>query len=309
MAKECPQCSQPNLSKANFCAYCGTVLSEDGSINEDAKLHKELNDAKQYIELLKKSLADALEKTDSPAFEEETKSLNAQLVATKDELKNLQNQIAARDEEIEQLKFETPEQKSNNIWIFVFVLLCIALGITAFYFYDMSDSRQRTIDNLESENNKLNNEVQELKSGQQDAKNDNKNLRQKLDDISAHYPIIIKSIKVGNVYKDGTIATDYGSTIYASNSMFLKPQIEYKGLKASQTITLYQKLYKNGGLETGTSSPSGYSTKYDLNISDEDKIGLTGFGSETKGNWASGSYRYEIWYNNMCLKAIDFYLY
>jgi len=136
---------------------------------------------------------------------------------------------------------------------------------------------------------------------------ENKKLNKQLNEV-AQYPIIIKSIKVGNTYKGGTIETNYGNTLYSSTSMFLRPQIEYIALKPNQTITLYLKLYENGSLRELTSSISGYSTKDDVYVSSEGKAELSGWGNEIKGQWPKGNYRYEIWYNGMCLKTVDFTL-
>lgn len=291
MAKNCinPKCEKEIPSSATFCSFCGTQQVDNGNLSEEEKLHKGLAEAGETIKILKKSLADAHEKIDKGMMDSET--------------------IQSLNEEIEQLKLGTTKKKNNSGWIFIFTLVSIAFGITTIYFYNESDSRQRTIDNLESQNTTVNNELQKLKSGQQDATDKNEKLQQKLDDIARYCPIIIKSLKVGNVDNNNNIETDYGKTIYASNSMYLKPQIEYIGLKSKQTLTLYQKLYRNGVLTTGTSSPAGYSTKCDILLTDSGKIELTGFGNSTKGNWPSDNYRYEIWYNNICLAAINFQLY
>ena len=47
-------------------------------------------------------------------------------------------------------------------------------------------------------------------------------------------PIIVRDIKVGNVYKDSKIETQYGETIFEANTMYLEPQIVYVGAKASR---------------------------------------------------------------------------
>jgi hypothetical protein len=134
-------------------------------------------------------------------------------------------------------------------------------------------------------------------------------LENKLQDIGTVFPLIIKSLKIANTYQNGSIETDYGNQIYSSTSMYLKPQIEYIALTPNQTITLYQKLYKNGELSRGTASPDGYSTQSKININSKGKVGLTGWGNEIMGHWPAGNYRFEIWYNDVCLKAINFTIY
>ena len=121
--------------------------------------------------------------------------------------------------------------------------------------------------------------------------------------------ISISSIKIGNVYKNNSIETNYGNTLYSSSTMFLKPRIYYYGYK-SGSVTLYQKLYTPYGLSTGTSSPSGYSTKTDVYLYEgNNTTELQGWGGERKGHWSSGWYRYEVWYNGKCLASESFYIY
>ncbi|GHV50472.1 hypothetical protein FACS1894181_11080 [Bacteroidia bacterium] len=159
----------------------------------------------------------------------------------------------------------------------------------------------------------------------------NETLDEKINDISIYYPIIIKELKVGNVYEDGSIETAFGDILYSSTSMLLTPQIEYIGLKPNQIITLYMKLYKDGIMDRNmNNSPLGYTQKCDITISESGKVALAGWGKAEKenlgkiinrlfqnrtrvekagkGNWPKGNYRYEIWYNDMCLKAINFVL-
>ena len=123
------------------------------------------------------------------------------------------------------------------------------------------------------------------------------------------YVLSISSIKIGNVYKDGRIETNYGNTIYSSYSMYLKPKISYYGYKTGW-FTLYQKLYAPYGLSTGNSSPSGYSTKTEVYLyKGNNTVELSGWGNERMGNWPSGWYRYEIWYEEQCLASESFYVY
>lgn len=77
--------------------------------------------------------------------------------------------------------------------------------------------------------------------------------------VSERIPFLITSMDIGNVKGDGTIIQDYGSTIYDYKTQYLKPRISIQPIKTSGTYTVYVKLYKNGVLSPGTSSPSGYS--------------------------------------------------
>ena len=151
----------------------------------------------------------------------------------------------------------------------------------------LSSSRLKTI-------NSLNIQVEDLDS--------------KITSLAALYPISISKIEIGNVYNDDSICDSFGSYIYSSNTMYLEPQITYEGIRTGETINLKIKWYKpDGTISTGNSSPNGYSQSRNLYISSgENVIRLQGWGNETKGHWAAGSYRIEIWYDDICLKAKSF---
>lgn len=129
--------------------------------------------------------------------------------------------------------------------------------------------------------------------------------------ISDAYPIIITDMGIGNINKDGSIETNYGSTIYDYNTMYLAPKITYTGL-CQRSIELKVKLYMpSGALSTGTGSPSGYTYSQTIYVSEGYNLTyeLTGWGSENKGNYSSGTYRFEIWYGDRCLKSKQFSVY
>jgi hypothetical protein len=105
--------------------------------------------------------------------------------------------------------------------------------------------------------------------------------------------------------------TNFGNTIYSSGTMYLQPRIEYTGL-TSGTKTLKVKWYNpDGTIRSGTTSPSGFSQSESMYVSrgDNNTYTLNGWGNSAKGNWRSGTYRIEIWYDNTCLKAKTFTIY
>ena len=192
--------------------------------------------------------------------------------------------------------------KKNTGWIVFLTILLLASSGAAYYFYDESVINeaywQNRISNSEFELSESQGEVSALKEE---------------NAILKRYalPISVNSIEIANVYYDGSVEMDYGKTIYDYNTMYLKPRINYYGVtKVGETITLYSKFFKNGELSTGTSSPSGYSTSFTITVGKGSSVAYGGgWGNQTKGNWSSGKYRYELWYNGMCLKALDFYIY
>lgn len=125
------------------------------------------------------------------------------------------------------------------------------------------------------------------------------------------YPINITNIEIGNSYRDGRIETNYGNTIYSHYTMYLKPRITYTGINIGRSIKLKIRwYYPNGTMSSGDSSPSGFSQQQSLYVySGSNTEILAGWGNQTKGHWKKGTYRIEIWYENVCLKAKSFTIY
>lgn len=128
--------------------------------------------------------------------------------------------------------------------------------------------------------------------------------------FSIYVPIVITDIQIANVDYNGNIDTDYGYSIYSSRTMYLRPKISYTGVKTGENIDLNVRLYTPSGLSTGSSSPSGYSYSTSMYVySGENTESLTSWGGSTRGHWRSGTYRFEIWYGNICLRAKTFTIY
>ena len=138
-----------------------------------------------------------------------------------------------------------------------------------------------------------------------------KKQEEELTMLQKSFPIIITDIKIGNVDYDSNVETDYGNTIYSRYTMYLKPQITYTGINPWQSINLKVKWYTpNGSLSRGDSSPSGFSQSEDLYVcSGSNTTTLRGWGNRSKGHWSSGTYRIEIWYEDVCLRAENFTIY
>lgn len=140
--------------------------------------------------------------------------------------------------------------------------------------------------------------------------NTNKLKVARLNKLAATYPIIIEEVQIGNITHSGSIDVDYGETIYASRSMYLKPKIKYTSFTGDR-IKLKVKLFSPSGLSRGDSSPSGYTYDTDVTVSKgaHSEALLSGWGNAERGYWGRGSYRIEIWYNDVCLKTHSFRLY
>lgn len=124
-------------------------------------------------------------------------------------------------------------------------------------------------------------------------------------------PITILSLDVANVDENNNIITDWNSTIYSSQTKYLKPRINFTSSVSSGTFTLYVKLKKNNVLQYNSStSPNGYTYSVDVSISEsgyQTKY-LSGWGSVNAGFWSAGTYSFEVWHKGKLLFEKSFYI-
>ncbi len=254
---------------------------------------------------------------------ERLNSENSQLQEEKDRLEN----------EIESLS----KQKKQYKWV-TFLSIAVIASLVGLYFLNdnlsgIISDKDNIISRLESTvtNNEshikllqdtLSNERYTIKQKNAQIYDLNLNLASYKDSLQnselqfaslkSTFPINITNIEIGNTYYDGSVETNYGSTIYSSYTMYLTPKITYTGINTGRSINLKIKWYRpNGTLSTGDSSPSGYSQQKSIYVysgSNNTEI-LQGWGNKTKGHWGKGSYKIEIWYENVCLKAKTFTIY
>lgn len=118
-------------------------------------------------------------------------------------------------------------------------------------------------------------------------------------------PLIISDVEVANGNGADFYQTDFGEKIYSEKTMFLIPRITFLGVK-NGSITLSVKFYTNANiLSTSENSPSGftYEQTIDVKPNEEQTVELKGWGSRDVGQWSKGTYRFEIWYDDVCLKS------
>lgn len=185
-----------------------------------------------------------------------------------------------------------------SVLLFLSILACLVLIYKYVEAKNESDYYDRMISSLESDLDEYRAEVSSLRD-------ENATYKQ------YSLPIYVTGLKMGNLYQGGSIHTEYGKAIYSSSSMFIGPQIEYYGLSnIGESIRLYYKIIKDGNLWRGSSSPNDYTSSFTINISrGNNTVNGSSWGSSNMGFWPSGKYRYELWYNDMCLKAINFNIY
>ncbi len=202
----------------------------------------------------------------------------------------------------------------NGALVFFLVVFIIATAVLVFlllqsksdYEYAVSKSSSR-ISALETKINSLEGDLRTANRERDAAKRELSDFK---DNVGRTIPFVISDIEIANTSYDGTIETEFGSTIYSSRSMYLTPRIKYFGFTPG-IKNIYVKIYNAyGSLSTGSSSPDGYSYSTSIYVSTgQNTSQLSGWGSSTRGYWASGSYRIEIWYNNSCLRSKSFNIY
>lgn len=205
----------------------------------------------------------------------------------------------------------------GGYWFFIilFAIAAIILGglyveSEANYSYANQEriEYRHNYENESSTTSSLRSEISSLKQERDNAKSELSNLKSK---VSNTYPLIINNIEIANITSDGDILTNYGNSLYGSNTMYLQPRIKYTGL-TSGNKTLKIKWYTpDGTISRGTASPSGFSLSESVYVysGDNHYMTLSGWGNDVKGNWRSGTYRIEIWYENSCLKSKTFTIY
>lgn len=131
--------------------------------------------------------------------------------------------------------------------------------------------------------------------------------RRRLNEARQRGYMEIERISFGNTDENGNVISTYGSAIYTSDLKYLKPRITYNGL-ASEKIQLYVKIYRpDGSLMTGTGSPDGYTFYDDVDVVEGsgNTLYLSGWGNKNGGAYASGTHRYELWYNGRQLTSVS----
>ena len=201
----------------------------------------------------------------------------------------------------------------GGYWFFIIVFAIAAVILGMLYieadenYSRASRERYEYKEKYEEATTSMRSQISSLEQERDNAKSELSSLKSR---VSNTYPLIINDIEIANVTYDGDIQTSYGNTLYGSSTMYLMPRIKYIGLTSGDK-TLKVKWYNSDGtIRRGTSSPSGFSQSESVYIYNGDNTcTLSGWGNSTKGHWRSGTYRIEIWYENVCLKAKTFTIY
>lgn len=287
-----------------------------------SKLNKEKTAALQTIDKQKQEISDLKKKQKNYKlviwlivficiggiiFISTINSRNTQIQNLKDDIQEQQKQIETQTQTIEEINSDLSNAKIE----------ITSLNQTIQEQTDNIQSLQIDIENKNQTISTLNTTIKEQDISITKLREDNSDLskiKKELSDLKNYIknelPLIITDIEIANADNDGNIDTDYGRKIYAPRTMFLKPRIKYIGF-ISDYKTLKVKWYNpDDSLVTVKSSPKGFTLSETYYIKTErNTLTLPGLGNKNKGHWKKGTYRIEIWYEDICLKAKTFTVY
>jgi len=232
-------------------------------------------------------------------------------------ISSLREQNQKGNEEITRLQKENASlEKRKKQYSFVILLALIILGCGVGLFF-LNDNLNSTRDELIQANETINNKNSEISNLNSTIKSKNREIEQEKErysnlesEIASLAPFFITRVEIGSTYKGGGMETDFGSTLYRNRARFLTPKIYYRGF-VSGSYTIKTKWYRpSGSLITGDSSPYGYSQSNSNSFSKgRNDLQLEGWGYESPGNWDTGTYKLEIWYNDKCVFIKIFTIY
>lgn len=295
-------------------SYWEVLPTEDFSIPLDSKISFAFNEDE------KGKITDAIrhyhnvivtmDSTSPSSFAKTVERLNSENSQLQEEKERLEN-------EIESLS----KQKKQYKWVIVLSIL-VVLGLIAILFFNQNvnelnnklakqehsvDSLKNVVSNKDSVIYSQIQEIKTTKNNLREVKEDLDHSKSLLNDLSLYMPISVSNMEIKNE------GENYGERIYSSQTTYIYPKLTIYSL-IDGSVDLYTKFYTPNGLSTSTRagvSPTGYSYKNNVSLSKNQNttIYLSGWGGEKKGHWNSGSYRIEVWYNDVCIKAKSFKIY
>jgi len=275
-------------------------------------------------------------KTDSREIIATTERFNIVRLYTDDDqeigyISKMMSQLNDENETLRKELKELSKQKKQFKNVVILLLLVIGCGVGIYMLYNNLNATQSdlsaTREHLDNANNEIAQKQDSLKTMSETIRTLQNSLSQEksrceeiektlstkeavLSKVESYMPIIITDVEIANVYNNGSYETGYGGSIYSSNTMYVKPRITYEGIKTGENINLRIKLYTPTGLSRGSSSPSDCSWAESMDVDEGNNThSFQGWGGASKGHWSSGTYRYEFWYGNVCLKAKTFTIY
>lgn len=120
----------------------------------------------------------------------------------------------------------------------------------------------------------------------------------------------IVEIIFGNTDYDYNVLTEYGATLYEKDIRYLTPKIKYNGLVSeAKVVDVKAKIFRpDGTLSSSSSSPSGFTYSYAMNVlpGKNNSCTISGWGNKQESTYQAGTYRYELWYGDNKLYSTSF---
>lgn len=290
--------------KKAFCSLLSSIRNHKASLDQEEKRVKEkeardekarqqaiiiseikdetteLSEKEKELEAKRRGIKQRIDTIDS--IEAKSK-LNESLAETNSEAYQLRkkfNALLEDNKKLEEGLKSTKQSNSKKIFIPAVIILSILSILFMILYFDREEDYQKLISDYAEKH---------------------ENYSQLCDS----HPILITKLSVTN-------SANQKNEMDGTETDYVYPKISYKSF-VSGGIELLVKIYNpNGQLSENKSiSPKGYSYNAALNIyektgGDGEDIGAWGY--KDKGLWDKGKYRIEIWYNDCCLKAGDFYI-
>ena len=185
-------------------------------------------------------------------------------------------------------------------------IACVALCALSYDLHKRMNRRVYEVSLLTSECKDLKETIRRLNAKIDSLENEKKAALAKVNRIASSTPLIITNIDVANADYDNNIIGGYGSTIYSSKTMYIKPRITYTGFRDG-SIDLELRWIRPSGELTHNDASKGksYSTHntYTISTGSDRQLALRGWGGRTKGHWAPGTYTLEIAYEGKVLAS------
>lgn len=297
-------------------SYWKSIGTIDFSVSKDSKLYLSLTDDsnEKIVEAIEHyhNVIITIENPIASSYSNIVKQLNLD----KDELINRIGHLSNENDELLKKK----KQYKAVVTLFVIIILC-CIGLLSFYreitgktqhIQELENEITIKRDSLLLQNNEINRLVDDLSSTNRRLSSVQSELSDYKDKVGKHMPLVINNIELANYTANrGRVISDYGQRIYSNESRWVWFRINYDGI-VSGTKNLHYKVYdQKGQLKTCSSSPSGYSWSSDIYIygDNNNSVVLFGWGADNASTWSTGTYRIEIWHNDMCLKSKSFTIY
>jgi len=299
--KECPKCKFENPSTAKYCMDCGELFDGEVPKTEQDSLRKELDEVKETIEQLKKSIVVLQENNDNDGNDVEVMQLRQQIETNYKTIKELSGQIETQKKEVSNLTKQLDgerKKKKGGKWGWIFVLLWLVFAFGVYWYWDCYTYEKSKCDNYRGNNAELKVIIDTLQRAYNALQNDYDTLSTDYAILSTKYPMSINKVEIASVYKNGSIGV-YGKDISCCD--FLKPRISYEGYVDKEiklTVKWYR--YSDNYITSHSESHIIQKGKHVLELDQQKGVNYD--------RWPQGWYEIKIWCNGMMLASNEFYV-